>query len=327
MTRTDDRSDALPPINYLDLEKIKSETSDYGHRHPSSVPTNMPAPSLISPSTLYSGPPPPYSYPSSGANSVVGVTGYISPTESRRMSNEDKEPSRKNQSLPSIHEALHGNQTSQFTPAPPATAPPTSHPVSIPTPTTPVPRSQLDPFTPGPPNPYAHSQPPMSYPTSSSVDRLPQSYYQKEPHSEVPRTRPPGLVLHESAHPSLHAKRAGSPTTPLRPPTQHRPTSPTYTQTTQPTSSMPPQHVCSTYPSSYSYAPQTPGVHSSHHPYFQQPVWRSDGSEIDRAEEGRKAAPKTSSINGGQYGESVKRHLDIFDLETSLNEVKFIMSF
>lgn len=64
---------------------------------------------------------------------------------------------------------------------------------------------------------------------------------------------------------------------------------------------------------------------------MQHPAWRSDGLEIDRAEEMRKAASKTNCLTGqtGQtYGESVKRHLDIFDLETSLNEVSgFLISF
>lgn len=41
----------------------------------------------------------------------------------------------------------------------------------------------------------------------------------------------------------------------------------------------------------------------------------------------RKAASKTDPLTGQTYGESVKRHLDIFDLETSLNEVSsFLIS-
>lgn len=55
-------------------------------------------------------------------------------------------------------------------------------------------------------------------------------------------------------------------------------------------------------------------------PPLQPPTWRSVGSDIDRAEEARKAASKGSPKHQA-FGETVKRHLDIFDLETSLNEV------
>ncbi|KAG7009810.1 hypothetical protein G7Y79_00001g000820 [Physcia stellaris] len=48
-------------------------------------------------------------------------------------------------------------------------------------------------------------------------------------------------------------------------------------------------------------------------------TWRSVGSDLDRAEEARKAASKTSPSQS--FGETVKRHLDRFDLETSLNEI------
>jgi hypothetical protein len=57
------------------------------------------------------------------------------------------------------------------------------------------------------------------------------------------------------------------------------------------------------------------------YPPLPPPPWPSDRSEIDRAEEMRRAATKRSPGDGRHYGESVKRHLDIFDIETSLGEV------
>jgi hypothetical protein len=42
---------------------------------------------------------------------------------------------------------------------------------------------------------------------------------------------------------------------------------------------------------------------------------------MDRVEEMRKAAPKQNASGSQRYGESVKRQLDKFDLEMSLNEV------
>jgi len=79
----------------------------------------------------------------------------------------------------------------------------------------------------------------------------------------------------------------------------------------------------------YTYQPQPQSMAPSpyhpsdpYHGHNSHPnTWRSDGSEINRAEEGRKAASRGASLGGQSYGESVKRHLDIFDLETSLNEV------
>ena len=56
-------------------------------------------------------------------------------------------------------------------------------------------------------------------------------------------------------------------------------------------------------------------------PYYPLPNWRSDGLEFERAEEMRRMASKGSPGGSQHYGESVKRHLDSFELETSLNEV------
>ncbi|KAL8686733.1 MAG: hypothetical protein Q9224_005355, partial [Gallowayella concinna] len=85
--------DALPSISYLNLEKIQRENSLYNSRLPTSAPPHMPAPPLVSPSSMYSGPPPPYSYPSSTASSVVGghTNGYMSsPIDARPILNDDK---------------------------------------------------------------------------------------------------------------------------------------------------------------------------------------------------------------------------------------------
>ena len=44
------------------------------------------------------------------------------------------------------------------------------------------------------------------------------------------------------------------------------------------------------------------------------------GADFERAEEARKTASKGSPV-APSFGETVKRHLERFDLETSLNEV------
>ncbi|MCJ1451326.1 hypothetical protein MMC28_001662 [Mycoblastus sanguinarius] len=75
------------------------------------------------------------------------------------------------------------------------------------------------------------------------------------------------------------------------------------------------------YQPAYSFPPSTPSISSYKTPILQQPKWRSNGTELNRVDEPRKTASKESSPPRTAYAESVKRHLDIFDLEASLNEV------
>ncbi|KAI4104797.1 MAG: hypothetical protein L6R37_003070 [Teloschistes peruensis] len=90
MTDATRHGNALPSLSYIDLDKIKKENSFYNARIPSSTAANVPAPALVSPSSMCSGPPPPYSYPSSTASSVVNgytngyTNGYISPPSEPR---------------------------------------------------------------------------------------------------------------------------------------------------------------------------------------------------------------------------------------------------
>ncbi|MCJ1412048.1 hypothetical protein MMC19_006140 [Ptychographa xylographoides] len=322
---------ALPSISYLDMEKIKRETSDYSRNKTSSAPTNIPAPLHINTSNMYSGPPPPYSYPSSTASSILGLTGYISPPESRRTSDDDKDPPSQPpshpRSLPSIHEALGKDQQLFYAAGPPPPinppTPNTSIPASLQTPPTPVPRTHPQAVLSGPPNPYASTQP-LSY-SHEPPDRRSQPTHRTSSLSEesaypsAPRPPP------HSSHPhSATSATAPSPNLSVRPsPQAIQPpkSSPMYSHSISATgSSMPSQPSYCSQPA-YSYPPPPPSILSYQHQYVPPPAWRADGSDIDRAEETRKAALKSSPRIGQHYGESVKRHLDIFDLETSLNEI------
>lgn len=71
----------------------------------------------------------------------------------------------------------------------------------------------------------------------------------------------------------------------------------------------------------YSYPPTTSAALSYASPAVPSGLWRNNNADIDRAEEIRRATAKDSPAPRQAYGESVKRHLDIFDIETSLNEV------
>ena len=315
----------LPSINYLDMEKIKREASEYSPRNPS---TTMPAPLQISQLHMYSGPPPPYSYPSSTASSVLGLTGYISPPGSRRTSDDDKEPQAalRQQSLPSIHEALGKDQALLYSSGPPSIVPPaqTSVPVSVHTPTTPVSRSHPDAVLLGPPNPYASSAQPLPYNHEPS-DRRAQQAHRKGSQGDDPPLRSSRFATHDlSSQPVDYTAISSPPVRPSPLPMQHQNSSPTYNSVTPHASSVLPQPAYYGQPA-YSYPPQMASVLSYQNQGAQPGAWRTDGTETDRAEEIRKAASKRSppsGHHGGQhYGESVKRHLDIFDLETSLNEV------
>jgi len=325
-------SAALPSFNHLDLEKLKREGAEHYQKHPSVAALTMSTAPLVSPSNMYSGPPPPYSYPSSTASSVTGLAGYISPPESRRTSENDKEPSAiHRQSLPSIHEALAADQSLSYTAPPSASALSSQSHHSAPTltPTTPIPRSHPATSPQGPPNPFSHGQPSSLYSSQSYQPRLPQNSFGPSEANRPPRN------THDSKFEHVQATRttqAYSEAALLDLPNLSQPrTSPTYgpgRSSPGPMNSQT-QNGYKPYQSSYTYQPQPPSMAPSpyhppdpYHGVNSHPTtWRSDGSEINRAEEGRKAASRGGSLGGQSYGESVKRHLDIFDLETSLNEV------
>ena len=319
---------ALPSLGFLDIEKIKREAADNDQlKNPTSATTISTAPSLTSPQSMY--PAPPFSYPSSSASSVHGLTGYISPPESRRTSDDDKDaPGRARISLPSIHDALGKDPSMLYSSGPPSSVSipaSSSSQVSAMSPTVSIPRSHPDPILPGPRNPYTpvppvHSSQPLSYYGGESQDHRGPPILRQGSFSDNPSLS--RVSAHDSAPASAHSASPTSPIPPVRPsphllhPTQVPPPYPPGPP------SIAPQPSYRPFQPAFSYPPHTPGtVGYAPANYNNQPTWRGDGFEIDRAEEVRKAAAKRSPGGGQHYGESVKRHLDIFDLETSLNEV------
>ena len=342
-------SGALPPITYLDMEKIKRENTHYNHNSITST-LHMSAPPLVSPS-IYSGPPPPYSYPSSAASSVVGGGGsgpgaagtgqgagnYLSQSETRRTSGDDKEhlPASQRMSLPSISEALTGDQQQQpisissllssSTPQPKFSLVPKS-------PTSPVGRSYLETYPKGPPDSFPQH-------TSSSY-RPPQPSDRSSGSNTSPRTAtsfgecrfPTMSSSHQSVPPPprtvpspLHYTRPG--VSPIQSQQPYVPPTPLHEKSTRaphpppPASNGPFGYSVNNYQPAYTYPPSTPGGPPYRTSTLPPSTWRNPLPEIERVDEMRKAAAKEPSPPRPAYGESVKRHLDIFDLETSLNEV------
>ena len=314
----------LPSIGYLDLDKIKRESLVYGQSLPVSATLNMPAPPLASPTSLYSGPPPPYSYQSTTANSVAGLNAYISPPESRRTSGDEKDPPPPHQqSLPSIHEALGSEQHLSITSLLSKAGPPTtSSAIAQQSPTTLGSRLHID-------------APPVTAPTSSVLAQSPTRASDSFEKSSRPQYSPYlqidsgaarfSAINAQDSHYMLNqpSRTAPSPVNTFRQPTQPWPRqqSPTQDQLPRSTAHMNPHYIYSPYQNASSpYTPQTPHLNSFEFASVQHPSWRGIGSEIDRADEIRRAAVKQSPVPQA-FGETVKRHLDIFELETSLNEV------
>lgn len=298
--------DGLPAFNLAELDKIQRETS-YNHRPPVTTSINMPAPPLTSPS-LYSVPPPPYSYPSSTASSVVGVpNGLISPPESRRTSDDDKELPARPRQLPSIHEALGTEQgmsissmlTNSVTTSQPSHAVMSTSPTSV--------TSRYQEHIPSKaPSSFSHSQP---APSHYQPSRDPPSHYSPRMSVDSSTQRPPPINTS-----SYQARTASSPTTGPRPNGMFSSqSSPRYDRL--PTSNPQPAH--SPYHPNFQYTSQPPLV-TYPVPSVPYPAWRHP-PDVDRAHTAMNAAPKTSPT--GAYGATIKRQLDIFDLELSLNEV------
>ncbi|KAF2462232.1 hypothetical protein BDY21DRAFT_10161 [Lineolata rhizophorae] len=362
----------------LDVEKLRRE-EDYQRKQSSA--------NMLSPSYPYSNPPPPYSHPptSSSAPSSGGLSGLISPPQSRRTSDPEHEPriSPAKQSLPSIHEALNAGPplsypsqtpTSATSTAPPfyqqqpptqspldparrsfgtepSSQPPPPPPTSFPQPATRSPYSTSAP-PPPPSQPQSAPPPPPPPPPPSQQQQQPpppQPHHQQQPHPSQPQQHqsasqpaqpdPSRLQLFQTAHnpklPSLPLLRtaqspvnSGRPNLPLssfqqqQPPQQE---SPRYDQAPHTTGSLNPPYGFSPYPSQQPFSAPPHGTHASGYPPSatfsappRYPSWRDDmGPGAPRPEDGNPAAGRPEAT----YGDSVKRHLETFDLEASLNEI------
>ena len=293
---------------------------------PVSAALNMPAPPLASPTNIYSGPPPPYSYQSTTANLVSGLNAYISPPESRRTSGDEKESAPPHhQSLPSIHEALGSEQHLSITSLLSKAGPPTSSNSSSQQSSVALgPRSHADAASIAAPNASTQIQSPTRA-SHESFEKSSRPQFSPYLQLDSGTSRISAINAQESHHMLTQPSRtASSPVNAFRQTAQSWPRqqSPMHDQLPRSSTSMNSQYTYSPYqPAHSSYAPQTPHLTSFDHASVPHPSWRCIGSEIDRADEMRRTAVKQSPVPQA-FGETVKRHLDIFELETSLNEVR-----
>ncbi|CAG8193418.1 unnamed protein product [Penicillium salamii] len=247
--------------------------------------TASPTP-LMSPNVMYAGQPLSYAY------APNAQPGYISPTEARRGIEDEKDRQTPRQSLPSIHEAL-GNDSLPY-PAPTSAPPSQSH--TAPShiagrPSTEGPS--------GPPNPF-----------NPGVMREPgfHPHQLQDSHSSLTS------VNTQDSRASLHSLSTG------KSPTQSAKTGITSVgsqhstyEYSAPTSagSVASPNGYSHFPPNYSFQ-STPTHSYQPAPYDNRPYMGARVEEVKGGFVGRPAHP---------HSDTVKRHLDVYDVEQSLNEI------
>lgn len=255
---------------------------------------------------MYSGRSTPYSLPTSSASSHQS-SGYFSSMDVHRPADDKGQPSQpqmQRQSLPSIHEAL-GSENS----LPPTTAfGPPSKPASHQAPHSSA-RSPLD----GPP-------PNRSYSSVSSSGSL-----LREPSF----SQPSGPQYADASRSSLASVSSqGSRNASLSSPTQSAHTGITSIAGSQASIYEFGQRAsASSTPSNGGYGPVSHSFsfhsqQSPQNPYFR----RSYGSGSWKPESVHAAEAKRDVVGHSPlYGDSGKHHLDIYDCESPLNEVRYIV--
>ncbi|OQD77253.1 hypothetical protein PENDEC_c003G01731 [Penicillium decumbens] len=285
--------DPLPAIGFLG-----KDGSGFAPKHAGSSPIP------IHTSSMYSSQPLPYY--ASPATNTPSLPGYISPPESRRVIEDEKDKATPRQSLPSIHEALD-------LPYPAPTSAPQSQPGHTAPPSHLIGRSGAEGPS-GPPNPFSNGPP------SGSLMREPVYPHQSQIQTEASRNSLTSVNTADSRNTSLQSLNTG------KSPTQSAKTGITSVSGSQNSSaydySAPPSagSVASPsgythFPPNYSYSQQPGGPSYPPAPYDNRPYM---------------GAPRVEEVKGGyvsrpipaqSHSDSVKRHLDVYDVETSLNEI------
>ncbi len=310
---------ALAALNRLDMDKITRDGVDGYHMMATSGLSISTAP-LLSPTTTHPGHPPPYSCSSSATPSNLGAFEYISPPSSRRTTVDEK-ASGPRQSLPSIQEALGGNNSMPFS------ASNIVHPLS----TSSRISQQASSFGPGqslpeapagPPNPFSQGSAVGQTHTSETDPYIPGLVKHQDHLLEQERTKSalPSMNATEPIPPSLHLFDARSPKPRSA---QPMPTN-TYNQSPHANNYNPSSNTSPTRFPPYR-SPHTYSAGSSNPPSSTFPS-APDYSRFNPAfkfDDRKASIPRSHPVQ--PYSDSVKRHLDIFDIEMALNEVCFII--
>lgn len=316
----------LPPVGFLDHDRSRKEEDAYQDRN-IGAPQALPPPApLQSPAHQYPpGPPPPYSHPAPTSQYFPNTNpstpaGMRTPPESRRTSGGDEKEAVKQtvrQSLPSISEALGDNQPAYHSSLPPQTTP-SAHPA-------PPPRPALA----SSPSPRSHRMEPPQLPPEHNA--APTSHYAQYRRDTPQHSYPPvetSKTVYADARPPPHVQTTRSP-----PPqaSQHRNSYPPAAPQRSPSHEYPPQHPTGamgppSFPYGYQpypprYAQPAPPQGSGATPVYQPSL--SNGAPSS-ATAGWKSESSRYSGEERTYGDSVKRQLDMYDLEGALNDVSYL---
>ena len=299
--------DSLPPIRNLDFEPPRLGRLDL-QKLPQVTGLNITAQPPGSPKSVYSVPPPPYSFNAPHQTTTSQNSGYISPPESsRRSTKEERDSPNGNKSLPSLSEAL-GDKVLPFSSAynshtpPSATQAPGSTPLSV------INNSFAD-APRGPLNPFSQPPPPSSqalqqhiptrdeplirpvFPSINTVEQRSQPFHAFEPpRSPIPSTLPAINGKHPAlTGPSSNTGLISSPNSFTVPRTP------------------------------FTFSSQTSNPPSAIFPPSVDPFRNDRAARIEH--QGQIPHPHERP-----YGESVKRHLEEFDVELALNDVSIVMT-
>ncbi|KKA24360.1 Sexual development transcription factor NsdD [Rasamsonia emersonii CBS 393.64] len=262
---------------------------------------------LVSPTTtMYPGPPPPYSYQTTSA-----------PPAPRNNEKEQSQPQPPRQSLPSIHEAL-GNDNPLPYPGP-ASSP--QHAPPPPLSTNLISRPSNDGPT-GPPNPFSNNSTstPFLHSQPGQAGQLP---------GEASRSSLASVTTQDSRKQSLPSLSSG------KSPTQSSNTAATSVSTSQtsasyeysapaPASTMASPNGYPPYPQSYSYQSQPPTSQPASYDsraYVGGGPWKPGTAEPPRVDDAQRGLVSRPIATTQPHSDSVKRQLDGYDVETSLNEI------
>lgn len=310
---------------------LQEEETEY-HRMNSRTAT------MVSPSFPFPGPPPASSLynhsPAANSHHIPGPSGLISPAESRRMSG-DEPPSIQTtrQSLPSISEALGAAESALPYPPPPPQAPQQSSSYFPPPASTSVSELHRRSVTTGPSHPEPHHSYSHPHPQSPFMNRAPPAV--QAPHTPTTQS---DLYARPALYAPLGPTHAKLPTLqPIK--TDTSPTTSTFGRpgaaysSSQPSPAYEtPPHTAGQYPpylngNSHQYAQPHPGPANAGPLYpasaaLSTPPAYVHVSTRNQYDNGyRDDQPQGPSRPSDAYTSTVKRHLDEFEIEASLNEV------
>lgn len=326
---------ALPPMKFLDSDQFKREEAEYHNRYSAMSAKSVASSTAASPTFPHpAGPPPPYSNlpPLPSANVHPTSTSHFSDTRSQSGDEKEILKPQTRQSLPSLQEALGVEQSVSHL-SESATYPTAPHPAALaPVTSSPLPPSRtahaMDPPS-GPHNPYMH---PTTHTSYQSLPRAPVSHH---PAEAVERR-----LSDEREHANYHARPAQSDSvarSPITgsgyraPPRTYPHPEPSVYESMPPASAPPAQRSFAYGYAPYGPPPQfapPPAPPSSLAPQIYQPSvtqpppgqhpasWRAEGSTAGPVD-----AARSNVAPSRPYGESVKRHLDMYDFEAALNEL------